>query len=318
MLFFQEKTFPNTFKQDRVFGAKITRSSLNLGYSRKHSFNVYKKCKDLNTSKSTGPDNFTSLRNFCEKLGKEFNIATQLISSTTSMSLNNTAKVKEKNIFEQKDAALTPAFNQHPITPTNSYHLMTTKSLWQPSGKTLESRTKSNESIYFSPLDNENTDTGLNQTLHYQGKDKARVRWSKNITERTYVKKQNQYYETVKSEKLESTEASSSRCTSENEIRSEQSIKTSAKNRNPTGNPFYISSPRGVCRTSSNKCEREIRSIKPTFKSPTYNKMTTTTAEHLTGPHTEDISITLHKKILKWITLTPRRKIRPLKPDIII
>lgn len=53
---------------------KIIWSFLNLGYFWKYSFNVYKKCKDLNMSKLIGFDNFMSLWNFCEKLGKEFNI----------------------------------------------------------------------------------------------------------------------------------------------------------------------------------------------------------------------------------------------------
>lgn len=216
---FQKKTCPSTFKQDRFIEAKKTQSSFNIGlYFQEHSTNVPKKCKDSNTiqatdqSTSTDSNIFTSLGSFWEMSGKELNIATQSSSPVTPRFLENenTAKVSEKKYFEEKDAALTPATNKHQITPTNSYHAMSTKGLWQPSDIKLESGTESNKSISFSPLDSENRTTSIGQALHYQSKDKAGVRSSKNISEKTYVNttKHDQYYGTVKSVKLESKEAS--------------------------------------------------------------------------------------------------------------
>ncbi|XP_052711018.1 uncharacterized protein LOC128185469 [Crassostrea angulata] len=307
---FQKKTCPSTFKQDRFIEAKNPQSSFNIGlYFQEHSTNVPKKCKDSNTiqatDQSTSADSniFTSLGSFWEMSGKELNIATQSSSPVTPRFLENenTAKVSEKKYFEEKDAALTPATNKHQITPTNSYHAMSTKGLWQPSDIKLESGTESNKSISFSPLDNENTTTSIGQALHYQSKDKAGVRSSKNISEKTYVNttQHDQYYGTVKSVKSESKEASFSGYTSENDIQSEELIRTLAEHPNQTGNSFYTSSLRDVCRPSRDMYETKNQSIKPTFVYPAEKKMTSTIAEHLhvTSPHKENISsITLRRK----------------------
>nr|XP_034332523.1 uncharacterized protein DDB_G0284459-like [Crassostrea gigas] len=197
---------------------------------------------------------------------------------------------------EAQSYDITSAPTKHQITRTNSYYLTSSRSLWQPSDKTLEFRTESNKLTSSIPLDKEYAAKGTDQTRHSQRKD-TDVGSSKNISEKTdeNATKQNQCYGKERSEKADRTESSCCTLSSENGNKSREFTKTSEKDQIPSIDSYYIPSPRTVRHSSREKQEREVQSIKPNFVSPPERKNTIT--KHHTIPGTEEVTGTnLRKK----------------------
>uniref|UniRef100_A0A8W8J6M7 Uncharacterized protein n=1 Tax=Magallana gigas TaxID=29159 RepID=A0A8W8J6M7_MAGGI len=221
---------------------------------------------------------------------------------------NSSYEEYSSDVFEEyssdvtQSSNLTSALTEHQTAETNSKHLMSSRSLCQPYDniQVLGSRTKTNRLISPSPHNKDYSATSTEEALYSQRQDRARLRSSKHISERTCINtiKQDQNYGIEKSKRSESIGASSVGSTSDIDIQSEELTNTLVKGTCsiPPGDSVHIPSSRNVCQPSVKKYETRVRSIKQAFVSPQENEIKTSFAEHHTTPRSKDISDTTYRK----------------------